>query len=208
MIIAYLRISTSKQELKNQRFEIETFAREQGLTIDHWVEEIVSGCKSEHIRLLGSILKQLKCGDKLIVSEISRLSRTLEDIMSIMGTCLKKKVEVYCVKENLKFSNSISSKILTFAFGITAEVERNLISVRTKEALAQRKAEGVILGRPVGSGIKFKKLIKEKETIMKLLEIGLSITKIARKYDVSRPTLYSFLKRIKESVHELPKKND
>lgn len=196
MVIAYLRISTSRQELKNQRFEIQTFAMQKGLKIDRWEEEIVSGSTNEEVRVLGGVLKDLKSGDKLIVSEISRLSRTLEDIMAIMGGCLRKNVEVYSVKENLIFADSISSKVLVFAFGIIAEVERSLISTRTKEALAQRKAEGVILGRPIGSGVKLKILEKEKEKIIALLNDNTSKIDIAKKYNVSRPTLYKFLRNI------------
>lgn len=151
MTIGYLRVSTRKQHLANQQDEIRRFAESRNLTIDDWVTEIVSGRKEESNRKLGTLLKRLKSGDTLIVTEVSRLSRTLTDIMAIMGKCLKKEINLYTTKEGYVFDNSINSKVLCFAFGLVAEIERNLISMRTKEALALRKAEGKILGRRKGS---------------------------------------------------------
>lgn len=98
-------------------------------------------------RKLGGLIRRMKHGDTLIVTEISRLSRTLTDLMGIMGKCLEKGINLYTTKEGYSFDNSINSKVLCFAFGLVAEIERNLISMRTKEALALRKAEGVVLGR-------------------------------------------------------------
>lgn len=150
MIVGYLRVSTEKQHLGNQQEEIKRFAESRNLTIDKWVTEIVSGRKHERDRKLGSLLRRMKRGDTLIVTEVSRLSRTLTDIMAIMGKCLKKEINLLTTKEGYSFDNSINSKVLCFAFGLVAEIERNLISMRTKEALALRKAEGMVLGRKKG----------------------------------------------------------
>ena len=142
MIAAYIRVSTDKQNLANQKEEIQRFAREQGMEIDVWVKETISGK-----RKLGWLMRKVRKGDTLIVSEISRLSRSLTEIMEIMGKCLEKNIRLYTVKERYSFDDSINSKVLCFAFGLVAEIERNLISMRTKEALAVKRSEGVILGR-------------------------------------------------------------
>ena len=142
MIVGYLRVSTGKQHPANQKDEIERFAAGKNIEIDRWVVEIASGSKSEKDRKLGRLLKTMHSGDTLIVTEISRLSRTLTDIMSIMGKCLDRGILLYTTKEGYTFDNTINSKVLCFAFGLVAEIERNLISMRAKEALAVRKAEG------------------------------------------------------------------
>ena len=147
MVIAYLRVSTSKQHLVNQQDEIRRFAHTKEIEVSRWVTEIVSGKKNQKERKLGRVINQLKPGDTLIVTEISRLSRTLTEIMTIMGKCLEKNITIYSTKDGYAFDNTINSKVLCFAFGLVAEIERNLISMRTKEALALRKAEGVILGQ-------------------------------------------------------------
>lgn len=160
MIIGYLRVSTGKQHLANQQDEIRRFAESRKLVVDHWVTEVVSGKKSERDRKLGGLLRRLKKNDTLIVTEISRLSRTLTDIMAIMGKCLERGINLYTTKEGYSFDNTINSKVLCFAFGLVAEIERNLISMRTREALALRRAEGMVLGRRYGSYTKLNVLIE------------------------------------------------
>lgn len=118
MIIGYLRVSTGKQHPANQQDEIRRFAESRNLTIDNWVTEVVSGRKKERDRKLGALLRRMKPGDTLIVTEISRLSRTLTDVMAIMGRCLKKEINLYTTKEGYSFDNSINSKVLCFAFGL------------------------------------------------------------------------------------------
>ena len=151
MVIGYLRVSTGKQHPANQKDEIERFAAQKNIIVDRFVTEVASGSKSEKDRKLGRLLKTMRQGDILIVTEISRLSRTLTEIMSIMGKCLERGILLYTTKEGYTFDNTINSKVLCFAFGLVAEIERNLISMRTKEALALRKAEGIKLGRRYGS---------------------------------------------------------
>ena len=112
MIIGYLRVSTGKQHLANQQDEIRRFAESRKLVVDHWVTEVVSGKKSERDRKLGGLLRRLKKNDTLIVTEISRLSRTLTDIMAIMGKCLERGINLYTTKEGYSFDNTINSKVL------------------------------------------------------------------------------------------------
>lgn len=195
MTIGYLRVSTRKQHLANQQDEIRRFAESRNLTIDDWVTEIVSGRKEESNRKLGTLLKRLKSGDTLIVTEVSRLSRTLTDIMAIMGKCLKKEINLYTTKEGYVFDNSINSKVLCFAFGLVAEIERNLISMRTKEALALRKAEGKILGRRKGSYTKYNILIDNRHEIIRMLNADCSVGEICRRYALSRDTFAKFRER-------------
>lgn len=192
MVIGYLRVSTGKQHPANQKDEISRFAEKKKISIDRWVIEIASGSKSEKERKLGRLLKKMQAGDTLIVTEISRLSRTLTEIMSIMGKCLEKGIVLHTTKEGYSFDNSINSKVLCFAFGLVAEIERNLISMRTKEALASRKAEGVALGRRKGSITKTKILVENKDKIDRLLREGTSIGEICRTFDVSRDTFRKF----------------
>ena len=192
MVIAYLRISTGKQLLANQQDEISRFAKSKNLTVDRWVTETVSGRKAQKERKLGQLLKKLKAGDTLIVTELSRLSRTLTDIMAIMGLCLEKNITLYSTKDGYAFDDSINSKVLCFAFGLVAEIERNLISMRTKEALALRKAEGIQLGRRTGSYTKLNLLLDNKDDIVDMVKRGASIARVGHHYGVSRDTFNNF----------------
>lgn len=193
MTIGYLRVSTEKQNPENQKDEIRRFAQEKGWNIDSWVVETVSGKVPPKKRKLGRLLRRMKKGDILIISEISRLSRSLTEIMTIMGQCLERQICIYTTKERYTFDNSINSKVLCFAFGLVAEIERNLISMRTKEALAVKKAEGVRLGRRPGSTVKMQVISEKEEQINKMIAAGLPVTKICRKIGVSRNTYYKFI---------------
>lgn len=129
MIVGYLRVSTEKQHLENQQDEIGRYAKENNMEIDRWVMEVVSGKEVHSGRKLGRLISRLKRGDTIIVSEVSRLSRNLTDIMAIMGTCLRRGINIHTTKERYRFDDSINSKILCFAFGLVAEIERNLIPI-------------------------------------------------------------------------------
>lgn len=185
-------MSTGKQHPANQQDEIRRFAESRHLTIDRWVTEVASGKKQERDRKLGALLRRMKRGDTLIVTEISRLSRTLTDVMAIMGKCLKKGINLYCTKEGYAFDDSINSKVLCFAFGLVAEIERNLISMRTREALAHRKAEGMVLGRRKGTYTKFNVLVENHGEVIRMLDRGQSITEVCKRYDLSRDTFDRF----------------
>ena len=201
MIAAYLRVSTGRQHLANQRDEIRRFAEGRNWEIDLWVTEVASGCKEQSARKLGSLLRRMKRGDILVVTEISRLSRTLTDVMAIMGLCLKKGIMFYTTKEGYVFDNSINSKVLCFAFGLVAEIERNLISMRTKEALALRRAEGVVLGRRKGSSPKYNLLVSNMETILDMIGDNLTVGEICRRFNISKDTFSKF-RRTHPAVQE------
>lgn len=201
MIVGYLRISTGKQHLTNQQDEIRRFAESKNWTVDCWVTEIVSGKKHENERKLGHLLRRMKPNDILVVTEISRLSRTLTDLMAIMGKCLKKGINLYTTKEKYCFDGSINSKVLCFAFGLVAEIERNLISMRTKEALALRRAEGIVLGRRKGSCTKQNHLILHQQEIIQMLNEDHSVADLCRHFCVSRDTFIRFRKQ-SPAVHQ------
>ncbi|KAA6350942.1 putative DNA-invertase from lambdoid prophage Rac [termite gut metagenome] len=194
MAIAYLRVSTEKQHLKNQKEEILRFANKKELTVDKWCTEIMSGCVSPKKRKLSKLLKNAKSGDTLIVTEISRLSRALLEIMIILNSCIEKDIMLYSIKEGYTFQNDINSKVLTFAFGLVAEIERNLISLRTKEGLARKKQEGQVLGRPPGVSKQTRALKENKEIIIKQLK-KIPRADIAANLGTTRNTLYKFLKK-------------
>lgn len=192
MVIGYLRVSTGKQHPANQQDEIRRFAESRNLTVDKWITEVVSGKKREQDRKLGATLRSMKRGDTLVVTEISRLSRTLTDVMAIMGMCLKKGINLYSTKEGYAFDDSINSKVLCFAFGLVAEIERNLISLRTREALAHRKAEGMVLGRRKGTYTKFNVLKENRREVIRMLDRGQTIAEVCKRYDLSRDTFNRF----------------
>lgn len=193
MIYAYIRVSTDKQSIENQRFDILKYADEKNIKINKWIEETVSSKKKLSERLLGKSLDRLQSEDILVVSELSRLGRNLMEVMSILHCCMEKDVEVHTIKEQYRLGNNINSKVLAFAFSLSAEVERQLISQRTKEALARKKSEGVKLGRPKGSLSKQTKLTGKEEAIKELLAKKISYSAISRILNVHRLTVKSFI---------------
>jgi DNA invertase Pin-like site-specific DNA recombinase len=197
MIYGYIRVSTDRQTVENQRFEIKTFCKKNNITVEKWIEETISGTKEVEKRKLGGLLETLKKGDVLICAELSRLGRNLLMIMSILNTCMEKEVQVWTIKDNYRLGSDISSKVLAFAFGLSAEIERNLISQRTKEALARMKSEGIHIGRPRGAKSKEIKLTGKENEIKKLLSQKVPKTKIAKQFGVHRSTLRRFLEEIK-----------
>lgn len=194
MNYGYIRVSSDKQTVENQRFEIMRFSKENNVEINGWIEETISGTKNYNKRALGRLLQKVKKDDLIICTEISRLGRNLFMIMEILNICMSKGCRVWTIKDNYRLGDDIQSKVLAFAFGLSAEIERNLISQRTKEALARKKSEGVILGRPVGSKSKRVKLSGKEEKIRTLLEEVVPQIKIAKKFNVNRNTLAKFIK--------------
>lgn len=193
MVYAYIRISTDKQNIENQRFEILKYADAKKLSIDEWVEETVSGVKSVKDRKIGMVLGQMKSEDILLVTELSRLGRNLMEVMAILNDCMERNVKVFTIKEGYELGNTINAKVLAFAFSLSAEIERNLISQRTKAALAKRKSEGKPLGRPKGSLNREVKLTGKEENIKMLLSKKIGVTAIARLLDVNRLTVRNFI---------------
>ena len=194
MIYGYIRVSSDKQTIENQRFEISNFCEKNSLTIDVWVEETISGMTRVENRKLGKLLKKMKKEDILICSELSRLGRNLLMIMGVLNECMNRDIQVWTIKDNYRLGSDINSKVLAFAFGLSAEIERNLISQRTKEALARKKAEGVILGRPKGSKSAKTKLSGQEKQIKELLGKKVSYSAIGRILGVHRITVSSFVK--------------
>lgn len=195
-IYGYIRVSTDKQTVENQRFEIKRYCKNQDIKINQWINETVSGTQDVNKRELGKLLHTMKKDDILICSELSRLGRNLLMIMGILNECMNRDIQVWTIKDNYRLGSDISSKVLAFAFGLSAEIERNLISQRTKEALARKKEEGVILGRPKGRKSTKLKLTGKEEEIRKLLDKKVSISAIGRILDVHRATVKTFINRL------------
>ena len=193
MVYGYIRVSTDKQTVENQRFEITRFCKAQRLKIEKWIEEKISGTKAPEKRQLGKLLKLVQEGDIIICSELSRLGRSFFMIMSILSGCMERGVKVWTIKDNYRLGDDIQSKVLAFAFGLSAEIERNLIAQRTKEALARCKAEGKILGRRPGRAVNVKLTGHEKE-IRKMLREGKNNVEIGKRFGVHKKTVRIFIR--------------
>lgn len=192
MIYGYIRVSTDHQTTENQRFEIQKFCAKQDLVIDCWIEETISATKDLNKRKLGRLIKRIQKDDMIIASELSRLGRNLLQIMSILHHCMDVGAKIWTIKDNYRLGSDITSKVLAFAFGLSAEIERNLISQRTKEALARVKSEGRKVGRPRGSR-NISKLEGRQMYISKKLENGGTKLEIAKRLRVHRDTLNKFI---------------
>ena len=167
--------------------------------MDRWVSESVSGTVAVEKRMLGKIIRSMKKGDMLICTELSRLGRNMLMIMEILNRCSKKDIAIRTIKDNFVLSDSINSKIIAFAFALAAEIERNLISQRTKEALAVKRSEGVRLGRPPGSSRKKDTFVKYHDDIISLLKQGNTLTGVAKMYGVHRNTLKKYIDEVKNA---------
>lgn len=191
MIYGYTRVSTEKQSIENQYFEIKNYTRDKNIKIDSFIEETMSGSVAIGNRKLGALIGSLQKDDTLIVTELSRLGRSILQVMGFLNTCIQKGVVIYSIKENFELSDNINSKVLAFAFSLSAEIERQLISQRTKEGLARRKAEGVILGRPKGrqSCIECHPCYEAREKILQWNTKGYSHSYIAKRLGIHRDTL-------------------
>ena len=194
MIYGYIRVSTDHQTTENQRFEIQKFCEKQEIVVDCWIEETISSTKDLNKRKLGRLIKRIQKDDLIIASELSRLGRNLLQIMSILHHCMNIGVRIWTIKDNYRLGSDITSKVLAFAFGLSAEIERNLISQRTKEALARVRAEGGRVGRPRGSRNACKLEGHEKYIVQKLSD-GSTKKAIARRLHVHRDTLTRFIEQ-------------
>lgn len=195
-IYAYLRVSCNTQCLFHQRFEVENFTHQEGIKINEWVQEKISSRKPLCKRELWKLLEKLDDGDILIATEISRLGRSILEVMRILEMCLNKNCQVWTLKENYRLGNDLQSKILAFAFGVSAEIERSLISQRTKASLASIKAQGKKLGRPFSAQSKKLKLSKNTKKVRELLDLGVTQYKIAKILGVHQITVKRFIERM------------
>ena len=195
MIYGYCRVSTTHQNEENQHFAIEQFVLKNQMNIDVWVEEKISSSKKLKDRKLGDLLKKLKAGDVLITTEISRLGRNLLEVIGILQVCLEKECQIWTLKENFRLGADIQSKVLAFAFGLSAELSKSLLQERVRESLARLKANGKKLGRPQGAKSKKLKMERNQNYLRLLIEQGVPKTQIAKMLKVDRSTIYNFIKR-------------
>lgn len=193
-VIGYARVSTQEQDLKNQRYEILSYASKNDLRITSWVEAKVSSRKTTKERQIDSLLDNLREGDTLIVAELSRLGRSVGQIAIIANTLVQSGIKLICIKEGMKLDGSpdIQTKVMLTMFSLFAEIERDLISERTKSGLAKARAEGRLIGRPKGLGKSA--LDGKEEEIKELLRKGVSKSSIAKIYTVSWPCVSHFVK--------------
>jgi DNA invertase Pin-like site-specific DNA recombinase len=179
-IVAYLRASTDKQDLNHQKLEVLEFARRQGLHIDDYVEITISSRKTSQQRRIDELLQTLNETDTLIVTELSRLGRSTVEVIALVNALVERNVRVIALKQNLAIDRQdMNSKIVITLFSLFAELERDLISLRTREALAAKKAQGQQLGKPKGT-IQKSKFDQNLSRIQELLGYGLSVRKIAK----------------------------
>lgn len=191
--VSYLRVSTIEQDTEKNKMEILKLANEKDFGQVQFVEEKASGKKSWKERKIHQIIDDLSKGDRLIVPELSRLGRSMLEIMEILSIARQKGISIYSVKGGWELNGTIQSKVMAMAFSIAAEIERDLISKRTKEALKARKAKGLKLGRPKGAGKS--KLDQYREEIIALLKNGSTKKYVAKKYGTSPPNLHNWLKK-------------
>lgn len=196
MVYGYIRVSTDTQTVENQRFAINQFAQRENVQVDGWIEETISGAKSYNKRALGKLLRKVKKGDIIICTEVSRLGRNLFMIMEILNLCMRKECRVWTIKDNYRLGDDIQSKVLAFAFGLSAEIERKLISMRTKEALQLKRQQGVHIGRPRGKRTPQDKRVMYKydRIIRAMRRAGCSYRTIAEKIHASRTTVRAYCK--------------
>ena len=192
MIYGYIRVSTDHQNVENQRFEIEAFADRNNLNVEKWVEETISSKKKLNERKLSKLLSKLKKGDVLIATELSRLGRNMLEVMGILKECLERDCQIWTLKENYRLGSDIQSKVLAFAFSLASEIERQLISDRTRESLKRVKEQGKHIGRPRGST--YRKLAKKHNKIKELLDKNVSKAEIARLLECDWNTLHRYIK--------------
>jgi DNA invertase Pin-like site-specific DNA recombinase len=200
--VAYLRVSTTDQDIEKNKGEILKLANDKNFGKVHFIEEKISGRVPWRKRKIAKLLEDLKGGDNILVSELSRLGRSMLECMEILSIATQKGINIYSIKGNWQLDHSIQSKIIAMAFSMAAEIERDLISKRTKEALATRKAAGIRLGRPKGPGKS--KLDKYRPEIEALLVNGSTQRFIAKRYCTTEANLYNWIKKhnIKPIINE------
>lgn len=193
MVIAYLRVGTSNKELlEEQKDEIKRFASDHNIKVDKWITDVTVGKGKEEERNLDMVLDRMQKGDSLILSDISRLGRTLSEVMDIMGRCMEKGIQIYSIKDRYILDKALDLPVMGNVFKLVTEIEHSLMSTRTKEALSHKKSTGGPLGRPKGSAAKQSFLDAHKEEVISMLERGDTVFEICKRFNVSRNTYYMF----------------
>ena len=193
--VGYLRVSTLDQDIEKNKGDMALLANQKSLGKIEFVEDFVSGSVSWKKRKIHGILQELEKGDAVVVSEFSRLGRSMVECMEVLALAMEKEIRIYAVKGDWELSDSIQSKVLAMVFAMAAEIERDLISKRTKEALQAKKKMGVKLGRPAGPGKS--KLDPYREEIIALLNQGSTQKYISKKYKVTQATMHNWMKKNK-----------
>lgn len=191
---AYLRVSTDHQDAKNQKLGVLDYCNNRGISVLTFVEDTASGKSPWRDRAIGNILEKAQKGDVIVASEISRLGRSTLQVLEIMEMAAQKGVAVHIAKNNMVLDGSMQSTITATILGLAAQIEREFISARTKEALAKRKNDGFKLGRPKGQA-DFLKLDSFRDDITNYLKKGINKRAIAKLIECSPSTLYKWLKR-------------
>lgn len=199
--MAYIRVSTSQQDVNNQKLEIYEYARKKGLTIDDIIETKISSQKDRLKRRIDELLARLSEGDTIIITEISRLGRSTSEVIHLINEMIKRKIRIIAIKQGLDLNkHNLSSKIIVTIFSLLAELERDLVSLRTKEALHAKKLQGIKLGKPRGT-IQKSKFDQDIDRIKELTSLGLSIRKMATVLGYSNHMgLNNYLKKMKNML--------
>lgn len=193
MIRAYIRVSTEKQDADNQRYSILKWADTRKVTVDEWTVETVTGKGSHKNRLFAQMLESCSSGDSIVATELSRIGRSFLDVMTVLKECVDRKIKVFTLKENFELGDNLHSAVVSFAYSLSSQLERDMLSMRTREALQRRKAMGIKLGRPKGSTGK-SKLDGQETVIQELLDKGVSKASICKIVGpVHQGTLDSFI---------------
>jgi DNA invertase Pin-like site-specific DNA recombinase len=192
-VVAYLRVSTPQQDVHKNKYEILQLANQQHLTPVEWVEETISGRVTWRKRQIGQLMHELQSGDTLLINELSRLGRSMLECMEILAVATDKGIRILATKGNWRLDNSLQSKVVAMAFAMAAEIERDLISQRTREALAARRQAGQTLGRPKGIGKS--KLDVYRLEIEALLANGATQKFVAERYQTSPANLARWIKK-------------
>jgi DNA invertase Pin-like site-specific DNA recombinase len=192
-VFAYLRVSTDAQDVANQKHGVVRYCVDKKLLEPVFVEDTISGKSDWRDRQLGKMIRGSGEGDVIVVSEVSRLARSTLQVLEIGRECIERGIHLHVAKNGIVFDTTLQSRIVAVVLGLVAEIEREFISSRTKEALAKRKAEGMKLGRPLGAA-KNLKLDKHADKIDSYLVKGINKVAIAKLLDVSPNTLYGWLK--------------
>jgi DNA invertase Pin-like site-specific DNA recombinase len=195
MVVGYIRVSTIKQDSDNQLGEINRWCTAHGMNIDEIVSETISSRKED--RKIFDLIKRLHINDILIVTELSRIARSLKEMLQIIEYLMENKIRVVILKESIDIhDDNPAGKLTVSIIGSIAEFERNMISLRTKEAIASKRATGISIGRPSGAKNKSRKLDGKETKIKEYLDKGMKKTEIAKMLDISRDTLYSYLREL------------